>query len=90
MAKFQLYIKRYGSVMIFMEEKGHASALQTFSQWRWGGMVWQYAKIHTLLLLLTPEKDQVRHHCHMQSISGFSPEKDCIGNRPWKMREPSG
>jgi hypothetical protein len=28
--------------------------------------------------------------CRMQSISGFSPEKDCIGNRPWKMREPLG
>jgi hypothetical protein len=28
--------------------------------------------------------------CHMQSISGFSPEKDCIGNRPWKIREPWG
>jgi hypothetical protein len=21
---------------------------------------------------------------------GFSPEKDCIGNRSWKMREPWG
>jgi hypothetical protein len=31
-------------------EKGHAGAFQTFSLWRWGGMVWQYAKIHTLFL----------------------------------------
>jgi len=31
-------------------EKGHDGALQTFSLWWWGGMVWQYTKIHTLLL----------------------------------------
>ncbi len=55
-----------------------------------GGMVWQYTKIHTLLLWLTPKKDQVGHRCHLHSISGFSPEKDCIGVRPWEMREPSG
>jgi hypothetical protein len=37
-----------------------------------------------------PRYSRVRHHCQMQSISSFSPGKDCIGNRPWKMREPSG
>jgi hypothetical protein len=49
-----------------------------------GGMVWQYAKLHTLLLWLTPEKDWVGHRCHLHSISGFSLEKDCIGDRPWE------
>ena len=67
-----------------------------------GGMVWQYAKIHTLFLCfpqrkiksailpinirLPPGKRLHRQQAKslMQSISGFPPEKDCIGNRPWK------
>jgi len=64
-------------------EKGHADAFQTFSLLWWGGIVWQYAK-STLFFSASPRERSSLPSC--QSISGFPPEKDCIGNRPRAIR----
>jgi hypothetical protein len=71
-------------------EKGHAGAFQTFPLWRWGGEWFRSMPKSTLFFSDYPGERSSLPSCRMQSISGFSPEKDCIGNMPWKIREPSG
>ena len=65
-------------------EEGHASALQTFSLWRWGG--------NGLAVRQNPHSPSLTNPGERSSLPSLpyaidiwlSPKKDCIGNRPWK------
>ena len=70
--------------------EGSCWRIQTFSLLRWGGEWFGSMSKSTLFFSDYPGERSSLPFCHMQSISGFSPEKDCIGNWPWKIRESWG